>query len=91
VFLTLTQDVHRASGGAKHIASDDAMRQLHMMKAKELNALVEVQQPLCDFMQWQEVGTPPIELFNGNAGVVELIQEGLSQPRRKMKKGKKTG
>src|SRR5438270_8360885 len=73
VFLTLTQDVHRAPGSAEHIASDDAMRQLHVMEAKELNALVEIQQLLCDFMQRQELGTAPIELFKGDAGIAELI------------------
>ena len=79
MLLTLPKNVHRPTSRTQDIAADDAMRKLYMIEPKELNALVEVEQLLGDFMKAEEIMAASIELLDTYSTVIELIEKRLSQ------------
>jgi hypothetical protein len=70
MFLSLAENVNRSSRRAKYVSANNAVRELHVMKAKELHAFIKVQKLLGYFVQRQELGAAAIELSRVESGPV---------------------
>ena len=63
VFHALVQDFYRGAHGADDPSADDSLGQLEMVKAEEVNPLVEIEQALGYIVQAEEFLVPAIEVI----------------------------
>src|SRR4051812_20252071 len=79
VLLPLLQHFHRGAHGADDAAADDALRQLEMVEAEKLHALIEIEQALGGVVQTSELRVATVHFFWSEAGFLELSEESVAQ------------
>ena len=72
----LLQHFHWRPHGADDAAADDALRELQVVEAEQLHALVEIDQPLGDIVQTEEFFVAAIKVVRGDAGGVSIPPRG---------------
>jgi hypothetical protein len=75
MFLALPKDIDGTSGSTQNVASDNAVREFHVMKAEELHSLIEVQQLFGYFVEGQELATAAIQFFRAKLRTLELSKK----------------
>src|SRR5919197_279990 len=90
MFLTLLQDLDRRAHGSHYVASDDALRQLEVMVAEELYALIEVQHLLGNLVQAKEFLVPAVDIVDGDSVSPDLCEESVAEPRANVQQGHKS-
>ncbi len=79
MFHALVQDFDRRAHGAHHSATDDSLRQLQMVKAEQVYALVKIQQTLGDVVQTEEFLVAAIDVVHADAGLAKLSVKRFSR------------
>ena len=79
VFHALVQDFYRGAHGADDPSADDSLGQLEMVKAEEVNPLVEIEQALGYIVQAEKFLVPAIEVIYRQVELSQLGLEGLAQ------------
>src|SRR6476620_4060353 len=87
----LLQDFHGSSHRADYTGADNALRQLKMMEAESLQALIKVEHALCHVVQAKKLFMPAIDIMSGQTLARELFLKCIANPRRDMQQGKKSG
>src|SRR5215469_4000793 len=90
VLHALLKDLHRRSAGADDATANDALRQLEMVEAKGLHALVEIEHALGDIMQAKEFVVSPVNVHEAGSALLQLILECVADARRDVQKGEKS-
>src|SRR5215469_8561412 len=81
VLHALLKDLHRRSAGADDATSNDALRQLEMVEAESLHALVEIQHALGDIMQAKEFVVSPVNVHEAGSALLQLVLECVADAR----------
>src|ERR1041385_8924512 len=90
VLHSLLQDLNRRPHRSDDAATNDALRQLQMMEAERLHALVEVEHPFGNVVQPKKFFMPAIDVICHKAFICELFLKSVANARRDMQKGKKS-
>src|SRR5215472_10617112 len=91
VLHALLKDLHRRSAGADHATTNDALRQLEMVKAEGLHAFVEIEHALGDIVKPEEFVVTPVDVHEAGSALLQLILERVADARRDVQQGEKSG
>src|ERR1019366_4352971 len=86
----LLQHFHWRPHGADDAAADDALRELQVVEAEQLHALVEIDQPLGDIVQAEEFFVAAIKVIHGDASSVELVVKRVAESRADVQQRQKS-
>src|ERR671925_675216 len=79
MLLPLLQHFDGRAHGADDAAANNALRQLEMVIAEELHALIEIEQALGGVVQAGEFGITAIHFFGGQTVLLELSEKSVSE------------
>src|SRR5207237_6612105 len=87
----LVQNFDWRAHGADYPAPNDSLRQFQMMKAKQVNAFVEIQQAFGEIVQPKQFFVAPVNVINGYIHLAQLFVERLPEPRANVQQREKPG
>ena len=81
------KNFYRCAHRANHAAADDSLRQLEMMKAEEVHALVKIEKAFRHIVQAKEFLMSSIKVVDAEPRLQQLSVEGIAQARSNVEKG----
>ena len=77
----LMQNFDWRAHGPDYSASNDSLRQFQMMKAKQVDTFIEIEQTLRDIVQLEEILVTAVNVVDGYTCFVSLLVERLAEAR----------
>src|SRR4029077_9470563 len=91
VLQSLVQALYRGAHGADSSAANDALRQLEVVKAKQVDAFVKVEETLRHVMQGKKFRVAAVEVVHGQINLAYLGLEGPPKTRADMQQSEEAG
>ena len=70
---------------------DDSLRQLEVMEAEGLHALVEIEHLFGEIVQREELGVAAVEIVGSKAGLLQLLKQRFAEARADVQQGNEAG